>query len=111
MLTLDSGLLEPNGGEDPPMRAVLPALTRFDFGGCTEYLDDLVSEIDAPRLRHVFMSLDRLDFLPVPPLFQFIGRTEILEFGRVQLDFTSGDDVLDFNIGLRVDLDHQSDPD
>ena len=96
---------------DPPTRAVLPALTHFEFGGCTEYLDDLVSEIDAPRLRHVSMSLDRLDFLRVPPFFQFIGRTEIPGFGRVKLDFTSGDDAPEFNIGLRVDLNHQSDPD
>ena len=83
---------------DPPMRAVLPALTTFRFNGCSEYVDALVAEIDAPRL---FDVETRVDHLPVPRLFQFIGRTETFRFRRVALDFAQGNKV---NILLRVDI-------
>lgn len=35
------------------MLAVLPALTHFVFGGDSEYLEDLVAQIDAPRVDDV----------------------------------------------------------
>ena len=34
----------------PPTRSVFPALTTFKFRGACEYLDDLVAQIDTPRL-------------------------------------------------------------
>jgi hypothetical protein len=53
--------------QDPPMRvALLPALTDFTFGGSSEYLEDLVAQIDAPRLLGVRTSLAQLDFLRLP---------------------------------------------
>jgi hypothetical protein len=36
----------------PPERSILPALIRFDFKGVTEYLEQLVTHIDIPRLGH-----------------------------------------------------------
>ena len=36
----------------PVTRAVLPALTFFRFWGVSEYLEDLVSGIDGPRLQY-----------------------------------------------------------
>jgi hypothetical protein len=75
---------------DPPTRAVLPALTNFQFGGCIKYLDDLVAEIDAPRLNSAEIEVYQLDFLLVPQLFLFIGRTENLRFRRVQADLSGG---------------------
>ena len=73
--------------QDPSMRAILPALTTFRFNGSSEYVDALMAEIDAPRL---FDSVMHVDHLPVPQLFQFIGRTEILRFRQVELDFARG---------------------
>jgi hypothetical protein len=46
--------------------ALLPALTDFTFGGSSEYLEDLVAQIDAPRLLGVRTSLAQLDFLRLP---------------------------------------------
>jgi hypothetical protein len=34
----------------PPKRSILPALRTFRFSGVTEYLEDLVTHIDAPQL-------------------------------------------------------------
>jgi F-box-like len=42
----------------PPLtRAVLPALTNFYFRGVSEYLEDLMAQIDAPLLHRVEISL------------------------------------------------------
>ena len=62
-------------------RAVLPALTTFDFVGNTKYLGDIVSRIDAPL--HCFAVVvtlrdqDQLAF-DLPPLRDFIWRTKLL---------------------------------
>ena len=62
----------------PLIRNILPSLTVFSFHGVSEYLEDFISQIDAPRL----CSLD-IDFfhqltLDVSQLHQFINRTETL---------------------------------
>jgi hypothetical protein len=80
------------------MRAVLPALTEFEFGGRIEYLNDLVAEIDAPRLRYVYLKPNQLDFLLIPQLLLFIGRTENLRFRRVRVDFTRGRVGIDLRV-------------
>ena len=58
----------------PPRRSILPFLHDFRFQGVTEYLEDLVSFIDAPRLHimriHFF---DQISF-DCPQLGQFINR-------------------------------------
>ena len=41
----------------PPTRSVLPAFSYFSFKGVNEYLEDLVSRIDAPQLYHLLISL------------------------------------------------------
>jgi F-box-like len=38
------------GRPPPPTRALLPALTHFDFRGANEYLEDLLIRIDTPQL-------------------------------------------------------------
>ncbi|KAN0137444.1 hypothetical protein V8E53_004889 [Lactarius tabidus] len=90
---------------DPPMRVpLLPALTDFTFGGCSEYLEDLVAQIDAPRLLGVRTSLSQLDFLRLSQLFLFIGRSQNLRFRRVEVVFYSdGEGTGELNIELRVD--------
>ena len=63
----------------PPLaRAVLPALYHLRFEGVTDYLDDLVSRIDAPRMRRLYMTFFNQPFLTseFSQLRHFIGRTE-----------------------------------
>jgi hypothetical protein len=63
----------------PLTRAALPALTSFDYQGVSEYLEDLVTHIDAPLLNRVtFRFFNQLTF-DNPQLSQFIDRTEILK--------------------------------
>jgi len=67
-----------NRPPSPLTRAALPALTAFDFQGVSEYLEDLVTHIDAPLLNRVtFKFFNQLTF-DNPQLSQFIDRTEIL---------------------------------
>ena len=60
----------------PPLtHAVLPALTSFEFWGDGEYLESLVTRIDAPLLGSIKISfLHRLMF-DTPQLAQFMRRT------------------------------------
>ncbi|KAH9979422.1 hypothetical protein BGW80DRAFT_1455141 [Lactifluus volemus] len=61
----------------PPLltRTVLPALTAFKFCGVSEYLDDLVAQIDAPLLEDVDITLFNQLIFDIRHLPQFIGRT------------------------------------
>ena len=59
----------------PPTRSVLPALSRFWFKGVNEYLEDLVSQIDAPRLYRMSTTLLNNIAFDTPELRQFISRT------------------------------------
>jgi hypothetical protein len=62
-----------------PTRSILPALTDIQFNATEEYLEDLVSRIDAPQLTALFISLvDQID-LGMPQLAQFISRTPIFK--------------------------------
>jgi hypothetical protein len=62
-----------------PTRAILPALTHVEFTGASEYLDDLVAHITAPRLFHFSMTFFETTFFDMPHLVQFISRTPSLE--------------------------------
>ncbi|KAH9983247.1 hypothetical protein BJV74DRAFT_627584 [Russula compacta] len=73
-------------GQDSPRpfpratRAALPALTEFQFKGDIEYLEDLVSRIDAPSVEHFSATLfDQRMLFELPQLAQFIGRSEALK--------------------------------
>jgi hypothetical protein len=59
----------------PPTRSILPALTSFGFKGVNEYLEDLVSQIDAPRLNMLSTTFfNDIDF-DTPEFDQFISHT------------------------------------
>jgi len=61
----------------PPLtRAVLPALTTFVFEGASEYLEDLISRIDAPILHHFQVRFFNQPIFHIPQLPQFICRGE-----------------------------------
>ncbi|KAH9959135.1 hypothetical protein BJV74DRAFT_872797 [Russula compacta] len=60
----------------PPLtRAVLPALKMFVFRGASEYLDDLMAQIDAPLLNNIDITFFHQLVFSIPQLPQFIGRT------------------------------------
>jgi len=63
----------------PPARTrvVLPALTNFEVTGGSEYLEDMVSRIDAPLDCISVAFFDQL-VSDIPLLCDFIGRTKIL---------------------------------
>ena len=67
-----------------PPRAILPSLTTLKYEGATEYLDDLVAQIDAPLLDHLDIiftdfNYDRVIVLDTPQLLQFISRIPKLQ--------------------------------
>ncbi|KAI0247367.1 hypothetical protein BJV78DRAFT_942458 [Lactifluus subvellereus] len=65
----------------------LPNLRRFLFKGVCAYLEGLLAQISAPVLSHLVIRLfDQLTFT-VPRLLQFMGTSETLSFGGVQLAF------------------------
>jgi hypothetical protein len=69
-------------------RAVLPALTRLEFHGTTEYFEDLVARIDTPAILTVDTSFfNQLDF-DMPHFLQFISHTQIPgSFEEAKLSF------------------------
>ena len=65
----------------PPMRSVLPALTQFDFKGVSEYLEDLLTWIDAPSLAFISVTFFNQLIFNIPQLTQFMRRTP--KFGTI----------------------------
>ena len=63
----------------PPTRFILPALKRFSFKGVSEYLEDLVAHIDAPRLFQFHITFFNQIVFDTPQLIQFISRTSALK--------------------------------
>lgn len=61
----------------PPLpRAVLPALISFFFRGFSEYVEDLVAQIESPLLSMVEITVFHQLVLVTPQLPQFISRAE-----------------------------------
>jgi len=76
----------------PSKRSLIPALTSFDFTGVIEYLENLVTFIDAPRLNSFSITFfDRIDLrVNIPRLAQFISCTpklRALDEAHVQFDY------------------------
>jgi hypothetical protein len=59
----------------PQTRTILPALTRFEFQGISEYLDDLVARIDAPLLDSISIIFFHRLIFDIPQLARFMRRT------------------------------------
>ena len=73
----------------PPKRSILPALTHLQFRGISEYLEDVVSQIDAPILDTTCITFYQLTF-DIPQLTQLVRRTtrfEVLSEAHVELDY------------------------
>ena len=56
-------------------RSILPTLEHFRFKGVTEYLDDLVTRIDAPQLNTLQITFFNQIYFDAQRLAQFINRT------------------------------------
>ena len=59
----------------PPTRTVLPALTSFGFRGVSEYLEDLVAQVDAPFLDDIWVTFFNQLLFDIPRLAHFIRHT------------------------------------
>jgi hypothetical protein len=76
-----------------PTRSVLPALMYFHFRGAGEYLEDLTSRVDVPRLNYVSINFTHEIVFDNPQLAQFISRTPALnapEEAHVIFDDSAG---------------------
>ena len=68
-------------------RSVIPALKFFLFKGVIEYLEDLVTFIDAPKLNILSITFfNQIDF-DTPRLAQFINRTPKFRTREAQVEF------------------------
>jgi hypothetical protein len=66
-------------GLPPPTRALLPVLTKLCLFGVSEYLEDLVAQIDAPLLNKLAITFFNRLIFHTPQLARFISRTPKLE--------------------------------
>ena len=65
---------------NPPVRAILPALTRFHYRGRSEYLEDFLAQVNTPQLINFLIECFAHQIqLEIPQLSQFIGRIENLK--------------------------------
>ena len=76
----------------PSTRSALPALKRFEFKGVSEYLEELVTDIDAPQLNSLLITFFNDVVFDTPQLIQFISHTPIssaLEKAHINLKHDS----------------------
>ena len=95
----------------PPItRVVLPALADFGFIGTSEYLEDLVAQIDCPELDHinVYIANPVVDF-QVAQLAKFLNRSvgpEMSPYNPTEVDIESGRVAIKMfcDLNLRYDV-------
>jgi hypothetical protein len=83
----------------PPMRTIVPSLTRFGYTGCSEYLEDLLARIDTPRADLV-MIVYSTPQIQASQLSRFIERTKNIKFDRftlVETSFNTEESYIEFN--------------
>ena len=59
-------------------RSILPRLTEIAFTGASEYLEEILARVDAPRLNQMFITFFNQIIFDTPQLFQFINRRPTL---------------------------------
>jgi hypothetical protein len=73
----------------PPTRSILPGLTKIRFKGASEYLEEILAQIDAPRLNELHITFFNQIIFDTPQLFQFISRRPMLrapEKGHIEFN-------------------------
>ena len=75
----------------PPFtRSILPSLTEIRFKGVSEYLEEILARIDAPRLNLLRIAFFNQIIFDTPHLFQFISRRPTLTApGKGHIEFRS----------------------
>jgi hypothetical protein len=75
----------------PPLtRSTLPSLTQIQFKGASEYLEEILTRIDAPRVKSLEITFFNQIIFDTPQLFQFISQKPTLitpEEGRITIHF------------------------
>ncbi len=86
----------------PPLKlSVIPSLTSFYFKGVGEYLEDLVTCIDAPQLDYLTINFfNQIDF-DTPRLAEFISRTPKFS-ARDEAHVQFNDGAVDFQLTYRT---------
>jgi hypothetical protein len=81
--------LDPGNRRTPPTtRTVLPALTRFQFQGISEFLEDVVARIDVPLLDSIWITFFNQLRSDIPQLAQFMRRmTRFPTLNETHVDF------------------------
>ncbi len=89
----------------PPLkRSVIPALTFFSFKGVVEYLEDLVTYIDAPQLGYFHIAFfNQIDF-DGPRLAQFISRTPVLRDHDAHVEFNDSTTSVEFSCSSWIEI-------
>ena len=73
-----------------PINAILPVLSRFQFRGASEYLEDLVTRVDTPLLDTIWITFFHQLIFDIPQLAQFMRRTtrfQALNEAHVDFDY------------------------
>jgi hypothetical protein len=77
----------------PPLTcSILPSLTKIRFEGTSEYLEEILARIDAPRLNKMHVYFVNQIVFDLPQLFQFVGRIPTLRApkkGHIAFTFTA----------------------
>jgi hypothetical protein len=90
----------PDWASRRPIRTVLSSLTGFGFRGVSEYLEDLVDRIDAPRLKNLYITFFNDIVFDTPRFIRFISRTPKLKtLEKAHVVF--GDDAAKINLTSR----------
>jgi hypothetical protein len=96
------------GRYPPPTRSLLPALTELRFTGAGEYLEDLVTRIDAHLLHFLGITFFHQLMFDTPQLAQFLGRTpKRKEYDPARLIFSDSGATIalpgrDYRLGLEI---------
>jgi hypothetical protein len=74
-------------GPPPLTRNVLPALTKLQFRGVSEYLEVLTARIDAPLLHKVVITFFNQLVFDIPQISRFIGHLGLPRPSKLSLSF------------------------
>jgi hypothetical protein len=82
--------LESRRPPPPPLtRSILPNLTKIEFKGASEYMEEILARVDAPILNELHITFFNQIIFDTPQLLQFISRRPMLrapEKGHIAFD-------------------------
>ena len=86
----------------PPLaRSILPRFTEIQFKGASEYLEEILALINAPRPNNLYITLFNQIIFDTPQLFQFISRRPtLMESKACRVTFSSEAIMAEFPISL-----------